>query len=980
MSNKKIGTVLVVGGGVAGIQSALDLADSGFKVYLVERNSSIGGVMSQLDKTFPTNDCAMCILAPKLVETGRHSDIELLVSSDVKEIRGHAGDFEVTVVKNPAYVDYSKCVGCGICAEKCPKKVSNEFDFGLSKRKAIYIRYPQSVPLKYSIDSENCIYFKTGKCRNCEKHCPTKAIDFEQKEKIVNLRVGAIILSPGFEIYKPTEYSEYENVITSIEFERILNASGPFGGKILRISDGKEPSKIAFVQCVGSRNKEVEYCSSVCCMYAIKEAIIAKEHNPDLEIVIFYMDIRAFGKEFDYYYESARNKGIKFVRSRIAEITQLENKNVVVRYVQNNDIVDEEVELVVLSVGLKPPTVNVPVNLNTYGFCETSMFDPLATSTPGIYVSGAFSEPKDIPESVAQGSGVAAKASSLLSTERTISVKEYPPEIDVSGQEPRIGVFVCHCGVNIGSVVDVSAVVEYAKTLPNVVYAGEDLYSCSQDVQQKIKQKIEEYNLNRVVVAACTPRTHEQLFQETLREAGLNPYLFEMANIRDQCSWVHMDEKDKATEKSKDLVRIAVAKSRLLEPLKKVKISVKKSALVIGGGLSGLVSALELSNQGFEVHLVEKTEKLGGNLVRVHRTLTDDNPQRLLPILIRDVYTTPKIHVHTGATITAVEGFVGNFKTILSTNKVIEHGVFIIATGGIEYKPSEYFYGRNPNVLTQLELEENLATNKFDARTVVMIQCVGSRNEERGYCSRICCSHAIKNALKIKELYPDTNVYILYKDIRTYGFKEGYYKKASEQGVIFVRYDDSNKPFVDENLNVTISDCITNDKILIKADMIVLSTGILPNPDNEKLSKLLKVPLSKDNFFLEAHMKLRPVEFATDGIFLCGLAHSPKSIDESISQAYATVSKACTILSKSEIESDALVAVVDDSKCRRCNICTELCEYEAIQLIEVNGTSKLMINTVLCKGCGSCAVDCPTGAIKVYGFTLDQIENMVREL
>jgi heterodisulfide reductase subunit A len=624
-------------------------------------------------------------------------------------------------------------------------------------------------------------------------------------------------------------------------------------------------------------------------------------------------------------------------------------------------------------VGLKPVSTNLPIKLNKYGFCETSTFDPLATSIPGIYVCGAFSQPKDIPETVAQGSGAAAKASSLISSERNklITIKEYPPEIDVLGQEPRIGVFVCHCGINIGGVVDVPQVVEYAKTLPNVVYAEENLYTCSQDTQEIIKQKIKEYNLNRVVVASCTPRTHEPLFQNTLREAGLNPYLFEMANIRDQCSWVHTNEKDKATEKSKDLVRMAIAKSRLLQPLKRVEMPVTNSALIIGGGLSGLISALELAKQGFEVHLVEKRHVLGGNLRHVHYVLGEDgeNPQETLNNLVRDVSTNEKINIYVGTTVKNVEGYVGNFKTTLSTDVEINHGVIIIATGGVKYVPTEYHYGR-ANVVTQLELESRLAEGKLTAENVVMIQCVGFRNEKRGYCSRICCSHAIKNALKIKELYPDTNVYILYRDMRTYGFKEEYYKKASEQGVIFVRYDDSNKPFVDENLNVTISDCITNDKILIKADIVVLSTGILPNPDNEELSKLLKVPLSKDNFFLEAHMKLRPVEFATNGIFLCGLAHSPKFVDESISQACAAVSRTCTILAKGYVEVGGIVANVDKDKCSACLTCVRACPFDA-PFIDTEGLAE--INESKCHGCGVCSAECPAKAIQLNYYTDEQI-------
>ncbi len=993
---EKVGAVLVVGGGIAGIQASLDLADSGFRVYLLDESPSIGGTMTQLDKTFPTNDCAMCILAPKLVGAGRHPNIHLITNASVKKVDGDAGDFEVTITRKARYVNAEKCTGCGLCARKCPVEAIDEFNEGFGERSGIFIEFPQAVPLTYIIDREKCIG-----CGTCQEVCKAGAIKYDDKEEGVTLNVGSIILAPGFEEFDPSLKSEYgyrrySNVISSIEFERVLSASGPYGGMVLRPSDGEVPRRIAFIQCVGSRDAKLgnNYCSSACCMYAIKEAIIAKEHNPDLQCIIFFMDVRAFGKEFDAYYSRAEEEyGVKFIRSRVSHIEEVPGSgNLIVRHVVEEEPRDEEFDLVVLSVGMRPPkrveelAETFDIKLNNFNFCKTETFSPLETSRLGIYVCGAFSSPKDIPESVAQASGAAVKAASIIAHERgklTVA-KELPPERDVSEEEPRIGVFVCHCGINIGGVVDVPEVVEYAKTLPNVAYAEANLYTCSQDTQKGIREKIREHNLNRVVVASCTPRTHEPLFRETIREAGLNIYLFEMANIRDQCSWVHMHEHEEATEKAKDLVRSAVAKAGLLRPLPKPVIDVTPVGLVIGGGLSGMIAALELAEQGFEVHLVEKEKELGGNLRHIYYVLGSEDPQERLKSITKQILNNNKIHVHLNTEIADVEGYVGNFKTTLRCNgdkDKIEHGIAIVATGAVEYQPTDYLYGVDERVLTQRELEERLANGRFNSGTVVMIQCVGCRNEERPYCSRICCSQAVKNALKIKDLSPETDVYVLYKDIRTYGFKEEYYREAAGKGVLFVRYDDEHKPKVTQEngkLRVSAWEPVIKSWIPIEPDLLALSAATIPNPDNEQIAKMFKVPLSTDGFFLEAHMKLRPVDFATDGVFLCGLAHWPKSVEESISQACAAAARATTILSKRTLEVEGAIASVNEDLCSGCRICESLCEYGAIEMREKEGKLRAHVLEALCKGCGTCGSSCPVGAISMLQFTDNQILAQVR--
>jgi heterodisulfide reductase subunit A len=990
---ESVGAVLVLGGGIAGMQSSLDLADSGFKVYLVDKSPSIGGAMAQLDKTFPTNDCAMCIMAPKLVETGRHRNIDLITNATLEKVEGEVGNFNVTVMKGSRYVDESKCTGCGICTQKCPVEVVDEYNKGFKVRKAIFVKYPQAVPLIFSIDKDHCIG-----CGNCERHCKAGAIAYGQEQETTNLNVGSIILTPGFDEFdlskkrKEYGYGKFPNVVSSLELERMLSATGPYGGMVLRPSDGEVVKKIAFIQCVGSRDRSVgnPYCSSVCCMFAIKESVIAQEHNPGLEATIFFMDMRAFGKEFDDYYIRAENEhNIRFVKNnRISSIKEEpETNNLIVSYISGGNLVTESFDMVALAVGMTAPSDAkdlskiMKIELNDYDFCSTDiLFSPLETSRLGIFVGGAFGAPKDIPDSVSEASGAAAMASSVIASERgkLVTVKEYPPEKDIASQEPKVGVFVCHCGINIGGVVNVPDVVEYAKTLPNVAYAEHNLYTCSQDTQKKIRETIEEYDLNRVIVASCTPRTHQPLFQNTCSEAGLNPYLFEMANIRDQCSWVHMHEPKAATQKAKDLVRMVVAKAGLLKPLTRVPIDVNSSGLVIGGGLSGMTAALELAKQGYEAYIVERENDLGGLMKRIHYEMIGDKKdiQKKLKELIKKVESNEKIHVSKNSTIKDISGYIGNFKSKIETDgteKEIEHGIVIVATGGKEYKPKDYLYGKNERVITQLELEDKLVTKKkLDADTIVMVQCVGSRDEERSYCSRVCCTEAVKNALKIKELDPNANIYILFKDIRTYGFSEVYYEEAARKGIKFIRYDDKTKAKVtDKNgLNIRIMEPFLGEEILIKPDLLVLSSATIPHPENADLAQMLKVPLSKHKFFLEAHMKLRPVEFATEGIFLCGLAHSPKFFEECVSQASAAVSRASTILSKKTLQAEGIVSAIDSEICSGCGTCIAICPFNAISKDE-NGLAK--VTEVLCKGCGTCSASCPEKAATIMQFTDEQL-------
>jgi heterodisulfide reductase subunit A len=989
---EKVGAVMVVGAGIGGCQAALDLAESGFKVYLVEKTTSIGGVMAQLDKTFPTNDCAICIVSPKLVEAGRHPNIEIKINSEIEKVSGKSGNFDIKINENSLYIDKEKCTGCGVCGQECPTEAIDVFNEGLSLNSAVSVKYPQAVPLVFCIKKDVCIG-----CGICRGVCKAQAIKYDLEDQKSNINVGSIILALGFEEFDPSinkylGFGKYKNVVTSIQFERILSASGPYSGKVIRPSDGNVPKKVAFIQCVGSRDNKFgnEYCSSVCCMYTAKEAVIAKEHMESLEPAVFSMDIRAYGKDFDKYIERAQDEyGVRYIRSRVASIGENPHTNdLIISYEdEKGEIKEETFNMVVLAVGLNPPddakkiAEKFNIKLNEYGFLKTDPSSPVDTTKPGIFVCGACSSPKDIPETVIEASAAAGQVNTILSSTRNtlVSKKEYPKEKDVLDDPPRIGVFICHCGINIGGTVNVLEVVEYANTLPDVVLADRNLYTCSADTQSLIKEKIEENNINRVVVASCTPRTHEPLFQETIREAGLNRYLFQMTNIRDQCSWVHMKQPKKATEKAKDLVRMAVAKVRKAAPISEMPLEIIQSALVIGGGISGMSAALNFAKQGFDTYLIEKEAKLGGFARNINKTLEGIQVGKYIEDLIEEINDNKKIYVYLNSNIEKIDGYVGNFKTTIKIEKgIVEigHGVIILATGADKYVPEEYLYNEDSRVITQVELEKILSRSlpEFkDKNSIAMIQCVGSRNEEHPYCSRICCSDAIKNAIEIKEIDPKKEVIIFYRDIRTYGFKEKYYRSAREKGILFIRFDEEKPPEIVKNKKdlVIRLESPKLGEICVKCDLIVLSTGIVaPSEENLSLAKMLKVPLNEDDFFLEAHVKLRPVDFATEGIFLCGTTRGPSTISESIAQANSAVSRATTILSKDKLVVGGIVSRVDKDLCTGCKICVRICPFNAIVKDEEGYAH---VHEALCKGCGLCGASCPEKAIEIKHFTSEQI-------
>jgi heterodisulfide reductase subunit A-like polyferredoxin len=842
----------------------------------------------------------------------------------------------------------------------------------------------------------NCGY--CCECYQCVDACLAHAVDHSQQAEIKEIEVGSVILTAGCQPYDPAHlenvyhYKTCPNVLTSLEFERILAASGPTMGHLQRPSDGKEPKKIAWLQCVGSRDSNQcgnSYCSSVCCMYAIKDSMIAKEHSEEeLDCAVFNMDIRTFGKDYEKYYNRAKDAGIRFVKSKVHSIDEIrETGNLNVRYMDDaGHLQEEDFDMVVLSVGLQVPESTVQlaerlgVELDDSRFAVTHPFTPVQTSRPGVYACGAFQEPKDIPSSVTEASAAACVAGASLNSARNTQTRsvEIPEEIDVSDDEARVGVFVCNCGINISSVVDVKSVTEYAKTLPNVVLAQENLFTCSEDSLVQMKEVIKEHKLNRVVVAACTPKTHEPIFQETMESCGLNKYLFEMANIRNQDSWVHPEAAETATDKATDLVRMSVARATTLHPLHERKIPVIPKGLVIGGGISGMNAALGLADQGYEVFLIEKEAELGGLAKRLTATIEGADIGKYLGDLISRVTAHEKIEVITHALVVGYSGFKGNFTTEIMVGpdmqqRRIEHGVVILATGAHEYKPKEYLYGDDPRVMTQLELADRMKKGEFDEpQQVVMIQCIGSRNEENPNCSRVCCQTAIKNALHVKKKYPDAEVFVLYRDIRTYGLLEDYYTEARRQGVFFFRFDPEDPPVAEaakDGIEVTFTDHVLNRKLRVSTDLLVLSAG-MEAEDTEELSSIVKLARTPEGYFMEAHVKLRPVDMATEGIFVCGTAHSPKLISESIAQAYAAASRAVTFLAQDYLTLSAVTAQVEAEKCASCLICVRSCPYD-VPKINADGVSE--IDAALCHGCGICTAECPAKAIQLNWYEDDQI-------
>jgi len=986
------GAALVIGAGIAGMQSALLLAEMGTKVFLLEQGPAIGGYFPLLDKTFPTNSCGVCFMSPTppafcpIYECHLHDNIELLPYSEVTAVEGEGGDFKVSILRKPRFVDPQRCTLCEACIRVCPVEVKREFGGGLEKRKAIYLPYPQAIPHSLVIDPKTCT-----RCGECVKVCSPGAIDLDMKEEQEAIQVGSILLGFGFEPFwaqKKGEYGfgRYTNVLSSIQFERMLSTSSPTHGLPVRISDGEKMKRIAFIQCVGSRDPSCgqDHCSTICCMYATKQAMIAKDRAPDLEVTFFYMDIRPMGKDYERYYEKAKTDyGIEYKRSAISSIKELQQtKNLLITYVQEDGTFEEkEFDAVILSVGFTPPQTikdlasKMGLQLNRQGFCQTDELNPAQTSVKGIFVGGAFRTPRDIPETVVEGSSAAAMAASFLSPNHLPpAVKEYPAEGALAEEIPKIGIFICHCGDELKKSLSISELVHGAKELREVVHVEEIGLACLPDDLDLIKRRMGEHGLNRMVFAGCSHREIRKAMEEMAKGMGFNPYLIEYANIREQCAFVHEGNPKLATEKAMALVTMAVERARRIQPIRKGKQKVEKKGLVVGGGLAGMTASLRLAEQGYEVFLIEKGGALGGNLKESFYTLKGSNPQAFLQSLVQRVETNGLIHSYLGAEVIGFEKKNGHYRTKVrhgNEEKILDHGALILATGGKEVIPKEYLYGEDPRVMTQRQLEKTVHLNDQslkEIRSVVMIQCVGSRDEAHPYCSRICCSHAVKNALKLKEIHPEVNIYVLYRDVRTYGFYETYYHEAREKGVIFIRYDLENKPEVglrDGKLQVSMFDPAMGSKVALSVDRVVLSTGIEAY-DNGELAKIFGVELNQDGFFMEANPKSAPLDSVDRGKFFCGLCHSPNFIEDSISQGNAAAARAATILSKESAEEKANLAYVIKRLCCGCGLCVTVCPYGARVLNEEEVKAEVI--EALCQGCGNCVVACRNAASQQRNF------------
>ncbi|MCU0586520.1 MAG: response regulator [Syntrophobacteraceae bacterium] len=1134
---KKIGSALVVGAGISGIRSALDLAETGYRVTLIDRAPHIGGTLRQLDYQFPTDHCGMCKMLP-LTERDQasqfclrkglfHDNIDVLLSTELVGMEGDPGRYKVRLRRKPTLVSPDRCVGCGECSRVCPVEAPDEFNAGLTVRKAAYLPVPHNIPNHYIIDTASCT-----RCGECEKICPTQAIDlgtrarsafrilvvddefvvrdsikewltvegyhvdmaesgFEAVDRLAaqayglmlvdikmpgmdgvevlkrakelnpdmpvvmmtayatvetaveamkvgardylmkpfdpeamaeqvariyeesrpspeeDLEVGAVILAAGFAAFDPRsglnthEYGVLPGVMTSIEFERLISGTGPNGGRLLHPADGREVRRVAWLQCVGSRSlgDDADFCSSACCMYSIKEAVLTRERSGGaVDAAIFYMDLRTFGKDFQRYRDDAEDvHGVRFVRSRVHTVAPSGSDGMLLLdySTPGGESRQELFDLVVLAVGQRPPEGTramaelTGIELSPWGFCKTQEFSLSRTSQEGVLVAGSFTGLRDISESVIQAGSASLAASALIHAKGggLAQVPEEPETTrNVLRELPRAMVVLCSCGGLMAESLDHAAL---ARDLSRIGMPVEVLgleAICTRDGWTQLEDRLRSSRANRVLIGACMPHVYSRKLKELGRAVGLQPSLLDVVDLRTSLFPGGEADPDQLRRDASALLRMKLARLQEADPAPPVTFPIDQSALVVGGGLAGLTAALAIADHGFQVDLVEQSGELGGNLRELHRTLGGGpSPQDLLKKTVSRVEKHPKIRRFMKSRVVHSQGTVGRFLTTIQkedgSGEAIHHGVTVLATGGGEAVPSSYGYGDSEAIVTQhqLELLIQAGTVKPQAlRTVAMIQCVESREGDRNYCSRVCCASALKNALFLKEKSPDLEVVIFYRDLMSYGFMEAHYTEARRAGVIFIQYTTDARPRVTgENgrVSITALDPILERDITVQADLLVLSPGIVPSPTSDKLARIFGIERNVDGFFQEAESKWRPVECLKEGITMAGLAHSPRSIEESVAMAEAAAQRALAVISHPRLAGSSITAEVRQTLCSLCEQCIAACPYGARYRDEED--ERVVVNELMCQGCGACAAVCPNSASVLRGYRDQQVMSML---